>query len=183
MASGSTSRHGATARARTRTSRDRGSASVRTAPAGTRARSASARNSRPAGRAPARGPRKGSRAPWFAPLAIVALIVVAAWSFYPVARIQYQEQREKARLESELANLQERNERLRAEVDRLKTPEGVEQVARESLGLVKEGENVYVVLDGDEAEATPTTRPQSAVSYDEQAGAWQRALDVLFGVE
>lgn len=186
MASGSTSRHGATARTRSRSGGSRSVSSARSASSrpGTRARRTAAPSTpgRQA-RRPGRTARGGTGAPWFAPFAIVALIVVAAWSFYPVARIQYQEQREKARLESELAGLQERNERLRAEVDRLKTPEGVEQVARESLGLVKEGENVYVVLDGDETEATPTTRPQSAVSYQDDAAGWQRVLDVLFGVE
>jgi hypothetical protein len=63
------------------------------------------------------------------------------------AQIQYQETREQARLEAELASLQERNESLSAQVERLKTPEGVEEVARESLGMVKPGENLYVVID------------------------------------
>lgn len=182
MTSRSTSRHGATASTRTRSkgasggSRSRASTRPR---AGTKSRASSP--SRPA--SSRSGQRRTPRAPWVVPIAIVALIIVAAWSFYPVARVQYREQREKARLESELASLQTRNEKLRDEVDRLKTPEGVEQVARESLGLVKDGESVYVVLDGDEQEATPTTEPQSAVSSEDTATGWQRFLDMVFGIE
>lgn len=111
---------------------------------------------------------------------------MAAWSFYPVARMQYREEREKQRLEAELDSLKERNSKLRAEVDRLKTPEGVEEVARENLGLVKQGENLYVVVDGDEGEATTTATPDTAPTSADIKTAdsgWQRVLDMLFGFE
>ena len=121
--------------------------------------------------------------PWIFPLVFAILVVFAAWSFYPVARMQYGEQRHKARLEAELESLKERNSNLRSEVDRLKTPEGVEEVARESLGLVKAGENVYVVLDGDEAESTPTLTPDTASAVQPQESGWFKVLDAVFGFE
>ncbi len=117
------------------------------------------------------------------PLTLVVILIAAAWSYYPVARMHYQEQREKARLESELAGLRERNSQLREQVDRLKTPEGVEEVARESLGLVKEGENLYVVLDGDETATAPAAAPATPQLSLQQAGMWSRMLDALFGFE
>ncbi|MBU4556054.1 MAG: septum formation initiator family protein [Actinobacteria bacterium] len=123
---------------------------------------------------------------WVVPTSIAILVVIAAWSFYPVARMQYCEQREKQRLEVELASLKERNSKLRAEVDRLKTPEGVEEVARENLGLVKEGENLYVVLDEQQPESTTTAAPDTAPTAAAIAGdssSWQRALDMIFGFE
>ena len=70
---------------------------------------------------------------------------MAVWQFYPVLRMQYQEQRRVARLQRQLQTMRARNERLRADVERLKTPEGVEEIARESLGYVRPGENAYVV--------------------------------------
>jgi len=178
MASRTTSRQGATASRRTgekpRASASRSSARPKNAkrpPAGA---------SRGAKKSP---PRLG----WLAPVSIAVLVIIAAWSFYPVARMQYREEREKQRLEAELSSLKERNSKLRAEVDRLKTPEGVEEVARENLGLVKEGENLYVVLDGEQTDATTTAAPDTAPTTADIAGmqapSWQRVLDMVFGFE
>jgi hypothetical protein len=114
---------------------------------------------------------------------IAAILVVAAWSYYPVARLQYQEQRERSRLEVELEGLRERNGLLREQVDRLKTPEGVEEIARESLGLVMEGENLYVVLDGTETPTAAAVGPATPQVDLPEPGLWQRALDMLFGFE
>jgi cell division protein FtsL len=115
-------------------------------------------------------------------LVAVGLLVVTIWSFYPVARIQYRESREKARLERELASLQERNEKLGAEVDRLKTPEGVEEVARENLGMVRDGEHVYVVTNlQEEASATLSAEECAAIDAGPPTAA-QRVLDAVFGI-
>ena len=112
-------------------------------------------------------------------MAIVAAIMLAAWTIYPVLRIQYQQQREVQSLEAELAGLKDRNVELRAQVDELKTPEGVERIARESLGMVKPGEQVYVVTGGDAAE-TSVTVPGSP---DDTRSLLQRILDAVFGFE
>ena len=113
------------------------------------------------------------------PLAIIALVAIMAWSVYPVARIQYQESREKARLEAELVSLQARNTQLRSQVDRLKTPEGVEEVARESLGMVKDGEHVYVVTNLLE-ETTNTVAGCTSISEPPPTFS-QSILDSVFG--
>ncbi|MGB4594238.1 MAG: septum formation initiator family protein [Coriobacteriia bacterium] len=132
-------------------------------------------------RAPARRQRTDHRA---VTLILIASVMFAAWALYPVIRLQYQQQREKATLEQELASLQARNATLRSQVDRLKTPEGVEEVARESLGLVKEGEQMYVVTDGE-----PTRAPAPDVSAEtrsittSEATVWTEVLDILFGVK
>lgn len=116
-----------------------------------------------------------------APVIAVLVIAAIAWSFYPVMRVQYQEERNRAALQEELEGLQARNDRLRAQVDRLKTPEGVEELARENLGMVKEGENLYVVTDGEEA--TAALEVDSEASVQPQTSAWQKVLDVLFGFD
>ncbi len=126
---------------------------------------------------------RASRRNYIVPLAIVAVLVIAAWSFYPVARLQYSEERQAAQLEVELDGLKERNADLRAQVDRLKTPEGVEEVARESLGLVKEGENLVVVVDGDEEERPVVTNPDTATIPEAETSSWANVLDALFGFE
>lgn len=104
-------------------------------------------------------------------------LVLAGWMVYPVMRIQYQHERELQTLQSELDGLQSRNADLREQVDELKTPEGVEQLARESLGMVKPGEQAYVVTGGALGESSTTVLAQQAA----EAPFWQRVLDALFG--
>lgn len=175
MASRTTSRQGATASKRGRST------------SGASASRPRARKATPARAATRKAPgRPPVRLGWLAPVAIATLIIVAAWSFYPVARMQYREEREKQRLEQELTSLKTRNSKLRAEVDRLKTPEGVEEVARENLGLVKEGENLYVVVDEQSMVATNTAAPDTAPKAQaatEDGSGWQEALDLIFGFE
>lgn len=96
---------------------------------------------------------------------------------YPVLRLQYQQQRELQTLQEELEGLKDRNADLRQQIDELKTPEGVERVARESLGLVKPGEHAYVVTGGMSVEATDTAEPGDGRSLG------QRLLDAIFGFE
>ena len=112
-------------------------------------------------------------------LAVIVALVLAAWWVYPTFKLQYEHQREVETLENELDDLKSRNEELRDEVDGLKTPEGVEQLARESLGLAKPGEQVYVVTGSVTPESTSTV---DAAAGDEQP-LWQRALDALFGLD
>lgn len=91
-------------------------------------------------------------------------------------KLQYEHQRELRGIEAELESLKERNGELREEVDELKTPEGVEQLARESLGLVKPGEQAYVVTGGTIGETSATPEPA-----EDDGPMWQGVLDTLFG--
>lgn len=118
------------------------------------------------------------------PLLLAVVLVAAAWSYYPVARTHYQAQREKESLQAQLAAAQQRNAELRAGVERLKTPAGVEEVARESLGFVREGENVYVVVDATSSPAPAAAKPvEQAIYRPPDAGLLRRILDVVFGFE
>lgn len=121
------------------------------------------------------------------PAALAITIALFAWTYYPVARVQYRETREKQRLEAELESLQARNERLRKQVDRLRTPEGVEDYARSQLGMVKQGEKAVVVIDQDSPPpSSPSTAPPEIDSdrIDEgPVGPWTAFLDLVFGLE
>lgn len=122
------------------------------------------------------------------PVAILAVLALFVGTYYPVAKVQYRETRERARLEVQLKALRARNARLQASVDRLRTPEGVEDYARLQLGMVKEGENVAVVIDGDESTRTAIAPPDAARVDSEEAavppvGPWTAFLDVVFDVE
>jgi cell division protein FtsB len=113
---------------------------------------------------------------------IAGVLAFSVWSFYPVARVQYREERQKAKLEAEYTALKERNARLSKAVARLRTPEGVEDVARENLGLVKQGEHAVVVVDPN-ADTTTAAGPviDSEPEVSAPRGPWTAALDAFFG--
>lgn len=110
--------------------------------------------------------------------------------YYPAARVQYRELRQKAKLELELRGLQTRNAKLRDQVARLKTPEGLEDLARTQLGLVKKGEHVAVIVDEDaDNERDEATSPSPKLDHAVPTAAqtkdtgWTAFLDAFFGVE
>lgn len=101
-------------------------------------------------------------------------------------KVQYREVREKSRLQAELGALRQRNGRLRGDVARLKTREGIEDLARTRLGLVKKGEHVAVIVDEDDPESTATSAPdlrnEVPSAAEQPAGTWTAFLDAVFDV-
>ena len=72
----------------------------------------------------------------------VAAVALVAYGGSSVARV-IQMKREVESLEREIATLREETGRLTKTIDRLRSdPEYIEQLARESLGLVKPGDKV-----------------------------------------
>jgi len=113
----------------------------------------------------------------------LGIFVAATWTLYPVLRLQYQQQREVTSLEAELEGLKERNIELAEQIDRLKTPEGVEEIARQDLGLVKDGEQAYVVTGKEDPDLDPeAVNARTRSTTDEDTPLWMRVLDVIFGV-
>jgi cell division protein FtsL len=126
---------------------------------------------------------------WLLPVFVVAAVALFVYTYYPVARVQYRETREQARLQAEYDALNLRNQRLATQVARLKTPEGVEDYARSQLGMVKAGEHVVVVVDATAkpgAIATASTTPQlvrSGETTSAPSGPWTAFLDSVFSVQ
>lgn len=113
----------------------------------------------------------------------LSVFIAAVWTLYPVLRLQYQQQREVASLETELEGIKTRNIELAEQVDRLKTPEGVEEIARQDLGLVKDGEQVYVVTGRSDPDLdSQAVNERTRSSDEEQTSLWMEVLDALFGV-
>jgi len=107
---------------------------------------------------------------------VLVSVVAAVWFVYPVLQLHNEEERKVASLEAELETLRECNAALRDEMAALSTPEGVERLARESLGYVKPGEQAYLVTGG-EGTRTAQAEAASAPSF------WQQAIDAVFGSE
>ena len=182
MARKTSSRNGATASGRARTTKGGSSSSRRRASTGTRTTRSKSGSSRRGSSTSAPARKRGRSRSYLMPATVILVMILAAWSLYPAARVQYRETREKARLEMELQGLQARNDDLREQVDRLKTPEGVEDVARQTLGMVKEGENAYVVMDTQDESVVdrPAEIADSGIAEDT---FWQDLLDMVFGIE
>ena len=76
------------------------------------------------------------------------MIGLAVWigaSFVRNYYRNYEARQEIVRLESEIRAYEIRNQQLEMEISRLQSPEYVERVAREELGLVYPGERLYIV--------------------------------------
>lgn len=124
-------------------------------------------------------------------LTVVACLVFSCVFLYPTAQTYYQALREQDQLEAEYAALVERNEALESELDLLSTDSGVEQVAREELGWVMEGEvsGTVVGLDDDESD-DEEDEEESTILVNISSGSvempetwYSPVLDVIFGVE
>jgi cell division protein FtsL len=123
-------------------------------------------------------PRRGfSR---MTPVLVVASLLLLAWTIYPAARLQYQTSRRVAGLQAQYDSLKQKNRSLKAEVAELKQPEGVERAARETLGLARPGENVYVVMPAAVASGQPSVAKVDA-SKDAR-DVVTTLLDAMFGV-
>ena len=170
--------HGATAKGR-------GTASARTPSSGARPTKSKTQPKRPAKRSPkARATAVRAARWWLIPVAVSVFVALFVLGYYPVARVQYRAVRERGRLEAELRAIEARNGRLAKRVDALKTPEGVEEEARRQFGMVKAGEHLGIVVDGDENKPSGPVVPR--IDSDEitvsAGGPWTAFLDGVFGV-
>jgi cell division protein FtsB len=93
--------------------------------------------------------------------AVITAALVAALFVLPVKAFLRQRS-DISRKERELAALDQANAELAAQVNRLNTPEGVQEAAREEIGYVRRGEIRLTVLP---APAAPLTMP-SGWPYD-----------------
>ncbi len=108
-------------------------------------------------------------------IALLALILVfllnSSWGVYKKAKIAYEN---KERVEGNLKELQEREEALLANIVKLKTDRGIESEIREKFGVVKNGEEVVVIVDS-KTEKTEDDA-QSAMS---PRGLWQKFIGIF----
>ena len=98
-----------------------------------------------------------SRGAIVAVLVLLILVAKAAWSVYS------KESESRRRLDSaaaDLVALQSRERKLRENIDRLKTPEGMEAQIREQFQVAKPGERMVVLVD--EKKNDKTNAPQEA---------------------
>ena len=99
-------------------------------------------------------------------LLVCLLVALFAWSIYPLKQ-RSQRERENHRLQAEIDGLRAKNAKLSDEVERLKTPDYIEQMARQDLGLVKPGETSLLVVPAEESATSKEKPRQKAQKPDE----------------
>lgn len=87
--------------------------------------------------------RKTKKGWWLTPLLAVVLIY-AAFTFTTQSNDLYILNLEIKQLEQKIAKEEEEKQRLMEEKDEISSDESIEKIAREKLGMVKDGERVFV---------------------------------------
>lgn len=94
---------------------------------------------------------------------ILVLVVIAAfalngtWEVYKKAKLARESRNE---IQTELTKLTDRKNALTHDTELLKTDRGVEETMRQKFGVVKEGEEVVVVVDPIDGGDAGKTKPQ-----------------------
>lgn len=110
-------------------------------------------------------------------LILIAVALFCVIALYNPCRTYYQEYRAHQRLESKYAQLNAYRNELETEVKNLQTPEGIEDAAREELGMVREGEHsarVNGISAEDELKMARSIKGTAPVSW------WTTILDAIF---
>ena len=68
-------------------------------------------------------------------------------------------------VENKLIELQKEKDKLSADISKLKTDSGVEESIRDKFGLVKNGENVIVIVEDKNKVEVPKEKPKGFFSF------------------
>ena len=108
-------------------------------------------------------------------ITLLALMLVflfnSSWGVYKKAKIAYEN---KERVSENLMELQEREEALLANIVKLKTDRGIESEIREKFGVVKNGEEVVVIVD-----SKPEKMENDGQSVMTPRGLWQKFIGIF----
>lgn len=94
-------------------------------------------------------------------IALLVVLFVAAVLLAPTLRVFLDQQSELRAVQEDIAEQQEEQRRLTAQIARWDDPAYIQQQARDRFNLVMPGEKVYMVIGGDEAAEDPVPPPAS----------------------
>ena len=113
---------------------------------------------------------------WIVSLAVFGVVVVLAVVFGSAHWETYQLRREAGRLARERDDLRSQNIQLREEIRLLNTPEYVERIAREQLGLVKPGEVAVILVAPSPAPVAPVVSGSGSKPAEPLPDPWWTRL-------
>lgn len=126
--------------------------------------------------------RERSRLPRGMVLVLASVIGASVVGAFGSTLLQvYRLEREAARLAQQQRDLEDQNAQLRAEIKALHTPEYVEKLAREQLGLIKPGEVAFLIVQTPAETPSARTQPQDARERQAppRSGAFSRLWDSI----
>lgn len=112
-----------------------------------------------AGRANRISPRVRAWVAIFCLFLVTVILGKAVWNIYNKNHLAEQNKETTLR---ELADLEERQARIGAKLERLKTDQGKEEEIRNNLPVAKEGEHVIVIVESEEKTAAQDQRASSS---------------------
>jgi hypothetical protein len=99
---------------------------------------------------------------------ILAFLLSGVWGVYKKASIAYEN---KDRIARNLTDIQERKKSLLLDIGKLKSSRGVESEIRDKFGVVRDGEEVVVIVDPD-----PNKGQNGGQRAMSPRGLWQRFI-------
>ncbi len=109
-------------------------------------------------------------------LVLALLFLVLLWCLEP-AQQWLRQRKEISLLNQRITQLKKENSKLEEEKAKLNTDEYVEQVARKELGLIKQGEEAYVVIPPSRQPTAASDKKPAAEKKD--SGIWQKIRNYL----
>lgn len=110
----------------------------------------------------------------YAALVLSLLVLVFLWCLEPTQN-WLRQRREMSRLGQKISHIEEKNKRLEEEKAALNTLERVEGLAREELGMVKPGEEAYVVIPPPKSSRSP----EDKIPAKRKPSIWQQIKSYL----
>lgn len=109
------------------------------------------------------------------------MVVISCWMLFGIVGqviTGSQLERQRAEAQADIARIESENARLQGQVAFAESPAYAEQVAREQLGMAREGDTVILPTFPDVAptSAAPTPQPLPAATPQPNWRAWQQAL-------
>lgn len=111
----------------------------------------------------------------------IPLLIYLTFSTARKAMEVYQLNQQASRIRQDVALLKDRNAELRRQVEYLQSPEYVERVAREQLGLVMPGDIPLVLVSPSVNEVPPEPAPSVPKAPPKSLPNWERWWQFLFG--
>jgi len=110
---------------------------------------------------------------------ILVIVTLFAWSYSPIKKRMVQ-RRQIERLSNQLASEKIENKKLKMELELLRSDnEYIENIAREKLGMIKAGEDGYVVIEEDEEKGVEDEGEDASETESGGEGWWQRILSIF----
>jgi len=93
------------------------------------------------------------------------VILIFSWNVFGFCNKMQETSKNKKIVEDKVATLKQQKENISSEINSLNTDQGKEKFFRENLGLVKEGEDVTIVVEDKNPPVTPKPASSGFFSF------------------